>query len=470
MPSLLFSLTFPLALHAAYCGGSPDPNAHPNPFPINTSTPTFLRSVTNGHAYLAGTPGFEFYVTHVYGSAYEMGFAQGALYPAELKQMLNRTWWYMVDQVAENLPSLPTWLSDLIGEVGLELALDALIDLTKPSTGSYFYEELQGLAAGGGVDYATLARVHLIGELTQGDCSMIGAWGSATAGGKTLQLRALDWDTEGPFRDYPAVTVYHPATPGAHPFTNVGLVGFIGAFTGQSSEQLGVSEIGVSYPDKEHFGSETFAGIPFVFLLRDVLEFDKTVFDSVARLQGANRTCDLILGVGDGKAQTARGFAYSASELFVYDDTNLEPWNATADTWHPRFQDLIYWGMDWLCPGYSRPLAAQIKAHWGALTPEIIITDIAAQVQTGDVHAAVSDACTPSSHTTHARTLTHPPPHPHPSLSFPLSLWQVYDLTEQQLFVSFMARSSAPPSEPEMAYDRPWQKLDLASLFSLPPP
>jgi len=196
--------------------------------------------------------------------------------------MLNRTWWYMVDQVAENLPSLPTWLSDLIGEVGLELALDALIDLTKPSTGSYFYEELQGLAAGGGVDYATLARVHLIGELTQGDCSMIGAWGSATAGGKTLQLRALDWDTEGPFRDYPAVTVYHPATPGAHPFTNVGLLGFIGAFTGQSSEQLGVSDIGVSYPDKEHFGSETFAGIPFVFLLRDVLEFDKTVFDSVA--------------------------------------------------------------------------------------------------------------------------------------------------------------------------------------------
>ena len=386
LAALLVALPFS---HAAYCSGGPNPAAQPNPFPINSTAPVFLRSVSNGHAYLAGSPLSPFYVTHLYGSAYEMGFAQGALYPALLKTMVNRTWFYMVDQVESNLPFLPSWLGELIGELGLDLALDALIDLTKPSTGAYFYEELQGIADGSGVDYKTLARVHLIGELTQGDCSMIGAWGGSTLGGKTLQLRALDWDTDGPFRDYPAVTVYHPTTPGAHPFTNVGLLGFIGAFTGQSSAQMGVSEIGVSYPDQEHFGSESFAGIPFVFLLRDVLEFDTTVFESVQRLQGANRTCDLILGVGDGKAKTARGFAYSSSELFVYDDTNLEPYNATPDTWHPRFQDLIYWGMDWLCPGYSRPLAAEISKAWGKLTPQIIITDIAARVQTGDVHAAV---------------------------------------------------------------------------------
>ena len=61
-------------------------------------------------------------------------------------------------------------------------------------------------------------------------------------------------------------------------------------------------------------------------------------------------------------------------------------------------------------------------------------TEIAARVQTGDVHAAV------------------------------------YDLTEQQLMVTFMARSTAPASEPMMAYDRPWTQLDLPSLFSLPPP
>ena len=418
--------------HAAYCGGRPDPNAQPNTLPISTDAPILLRSVANGHAYVAGAPGFEFNVVHVYGSAYEMGFAQGALYPAETGEMLNRTWNYMVDQVAEGLAFLPAWLADIVGDVTLEVALDVLIDITTPSTGAYIYEELHGLAAGAGLDYKKLARTHLIGELTQGDCSLIGAWGGATAGGKTLQLRALDWDTDGPFRDYPAVVVYHPTTPGAHPFTNVGLLGFIGAFSGQSSAQMGVSEIGVSFPDTTYFGSESFAGVPFVYALRDILEFDNSYEDSIKRLQDANRTCDLILGVGDGKAATARSFAYSAGDLFVFDDKNLQPWNNTPDTWHPRFPDMVWHAMDWNCPGYSIPMATQIKKVYGELTPQIIISDIAGVVQTGDVHAAV------------------------------------YDLTDQQLYVSFMARING--TGPEMAYDRAWTQLDLPSLFSLPPP
>jgi len=89
--------------------------------------------------------------------------------------------------------------------------------------------------------------------------------------------------------------------------------------------------------------------------------------------------------------------------------------------------------MDWLCPGYSIPLSAHIAQHYGALTPALIISDIAAHVQTGDVHAAV------------------------------------YDLTEQQLYVSFMARSTGDHG-PEMAYDRAWTMLNLPQLFALPPP
>lgn len=138
-----------------------------------------------------------------------MGFAHGALFPSEAQAMLNRTWAYMVSQVEGGLAFLPAWLAELIGDVALDVALDVLIDLTKPSTGAYIYEELHGLADGAGIDYEMLARVHLIGELTQGDCSLIGAWGAATAGAKTLQLRALDWDTvserDRPRRHYAAL-------------------------------------------------------------------------------------------------------------------------------------------------------------------------------------------------------------------------------------------------------------------------
>ena len=200
-----------------------------------------------------------------------------------------------------------------------------------------------------------------------------------------------------------------------------------------SSAQLSIHEIGVSFPDATHFGSESFVGVPFVFLLRDILQFDQAYTDAVDRIQSANRTCDLILGVGDGKAGGAfRGFAYSGSQVEVYDDANLEPYNNTPDTWHPRFTDVVYWGMDWLCPGYSRPLAAQIAALHGALTPANMISDVLGRVQTGDVHIAV------------------------------------YDLTRSAMYVSFMAPLNT--TVPQMAYDRQYTALDMPQMWAEPPP
>ena len=88
---------------------------------------------------------------------------------------------------------------------------------------------------------------------------------------------------------------------------------------------MAISEIGVSFPD-DTFGKESRFGIPFTvretlltttniiatlihcclhsiiqYILRDILQFDKTLIDATSRLSNAHRTCDLILGVGDGK-------------------------------------------------------------------------------------------------------------------------------------------------------------------------
>lgn len=74
---------------------------------------------------------------------------------------------------------------------------------------------------------------------------MFGAWGDAIAqvpGLGLLQLRALDWDTDGPFPKYPLIVVYHPNE--GHAFANVGWVGWIGSITGMSSNQMAISEIG----------------------------------------------------------------------------------------------------------------------------------------------------------------------------------------------------------------------------------
>ena len=52
---------------------------------------------------------------------------------------------------------------------------------------------MRGISDGSGVDIKFFRRIHMIGELTKGACSMFGAWGKATTNGQTVQLRALDW-------------------------------------------------------------------------------------------------------------------------------------------------------------------------------------------------------------------------------------------------------------------------------------
>lgn len=390
------------------------------------------RTATNGKAYLTGTGSYEFWIIHVYGTPYEMGYAHGSMMKAEAQAMVNQTMQYMYGQVEQALAGLPTWLRDWVAEVGLDVALDWTANVTAPYTGEYFYEEMHGLADGAGVDYQDVLRIHMIGELTQGDCSMYGAWGAATAStGHTMQLRALDWDVSGPFRDYPAVVVYHPDKLG-HAFANVGFIGWIGALTGQSSTSMAISEIGVSYPDKS-FGKESRIGVPFTFLLRNILQFDDTLNASITRIKTAHRTCDLILGVGDGKpeAETVRGFEYSASVANVVSDTDLIPVNST---WHFPMEGVVYWGMDWLCPAYNLALGTQLRKWHGNITMANTVRDIVSIVQTGNLHAAV------------------------------------YDLTTQEMAVSFCKKAGDNSTAPMYAYERQFSVLNLPALFSEPAP
>lgn len=67
-----------------------------------------------------------------------------------------------------------------------------------------------------------------------------------------------------------------------------------------SAQMTAISEIGVSYPD-DTFGSETFFGQPFVYMLRGMLQNAYTLDDATSYMADTQRTCHLILGVGDGK-------------------------------------------------------------------------------------------------------------------------------------------------------------------------
>ena len=122
----------------------PKPGASPNPNPIHVADPTPERSTKNGKAFKAGPDGYEFWVVHVYGTPYEMGYAHGSMMKKEVQTMADSVWQYFEKQIEDELNGLPTWLKDWVAEVGIELATNLTWELTKNFTGDYFFEELHG--------------------------------------------------------------------------------------------------------------------------------------------------------------------------------------------------------------------------------------------------------------------------------------------------------------------------------------
>jgi hypothetical protein len=424
---------------AAYCTGKPSPNATANLQPILIGAPRLVRSVPNGKLFEVGTGDDVVPVVHLWGTPHEMGVAHGQLQTEAITTLMTAVMKYIEDQAAQAINGtdhhLKPWFVDLVADIGVESALALTYDVTRPYTGDYFDAELQGMADATNVTITTMRHVHMIGELTKGSCSLYGAWGTATAeaGGNLMQLRALDWDVDGPFKDHPEIVVYHP-TPGSgngHAFTNIAWTGFIGSITGMSSSQMAISEIGVSFPDAS-FGKESRFGVPFTYLLRDILQFDTSIESVEKHLGGAHRTCDLIFGVGDGKTEAAgspfRSVQYSASVANFFNDTTMEP----VYDWHPRMDNVVYYGMDWLCPGYTQAMWKQLTKFHGNITAVNTIREIVPIVETGNLHVAV------------------------------------YDLTTMVLHVATARKTGATGGQ--YAYQRSFIKIDMNALYAEPKP
>ncbi|CAF1338626.1 unnamed protein product [Adineta steineri] len=398
------------------------PHGSPNLLPIETGLPRLIRNIENGSLYQIGIDDDQTWLIHVWGmNGYDYGFAYGTLLNEQINKFMPKTYAYFEKEVMEKLDHLqvPDWFKRIIANKGLAFALDLQNTLVEPYMDKEIYNELQGISDAAKIDYKLLLRIHMFGELTRAHCSYFGAWGKATLGGKTLQLRAFDWDMSADLQAYPVITIYHPRSSKlGHTFTNIAWAGYIGVLSGMSSTLLGMTSIGVEFPD-DTFGDESMSGEPFIFVSRHILQYSQTLDDALAYISDVRRTCHLIMGIADGKLNTARMIQYSHSKVNFFDDLNLQP----AAEWHPQITNVVYNGMDWLCPSYQYKLYQQIMEQYGHITPESTIQNISAIVKTGDVHVAV------------------------------------YDLSENILY---LANGGASGKQgPKQAYQRQFNKLDL---------
>eukprot|EP01095_Lingulamoeba_sp_RSL-Kostka_P016851 TRINITY_DN8433_c0_g1_i1.p1 TRINITY_DN8433_c0_g1~~TRINITY_DN8433_c0_g1_i1.p1 ORF type:complete len:457 (+),score=165.35 TRINITY_DN8433_c0_g1_i1:79-1449(+) len=442
---ILFSCFLSFAFCGAHmaCHSSTYVYGEPNNYPVSNGMDNMvlLKTVTNGSLYRVTVPNSggnstqTFYLSHVYGDAYSQGYAYGQLLGDEIDNFMNSAWDYIYENVEEAIiPYLPKWAAGLIAKLGLEGGLTYVYDITKDYTSPDFYDEMRGITdAVPGLDFNRAVALHMLPGITKGACSLFGAYGSAVPeqAPHLLQLRALDWDMDGPFRDFSAINVYHSSREedNGNNWINIGFVGFIGALTGISDMKLAISEIGVSYQDST-WGPEQndipVPGVPFIVLLRNILKQDTTLDDAINRMANAKRTCNLILGVGDGKQGDFKGFQYSPYVFNVFDPLNSRPNNST---WHPKIKDIVYWGMDWDCPAFNAVLSDQLKKYYGNITAQNAIQYISSVEQSGDNHIAY------------------------------------YDLTSMEFYVSFAAPHLV--GGPIEAYSRQYTKFNALDLFSV---
>mmetsp|Transcript_26735 Transcript_26735/g.92879 ORF Transcript_26735/g.92879 Transcript_26735/m.92879 type:complete len:371 (-) Transcript_26735:219-1331(-) len=367
-----------------------------------------------------------------------MGHAYGTLMKSEINDLVPQVMAYIDGQIAPYIKFLPPAWQKAIENWGINVALNLTIDAVKPYVAPEFVQEMQGVADGAGLTLNKIFQLAVFPELIQAACSMFGAWGPATQqsrGGDLVQLRALDWTTDGPFQQYPVVIVYHPAGStgsdggggaAGHAYSVLTWAGLVGSITGMSSAQTGICEkVWIHYK-----GSKPRNGIPFTFLLRDILQYDNTVDEAVARIEGANRTCSIFVGVGDNKAKTFRGIEYSHDEVNVYDDKNFPAY----PPYHNLSAGLVFFDKH-TQPDNNACMGDLLGQYYGDIDPLNTLQRITSVFQTGDMHIAI------------------------------------YDYQQQTMYVSNASPMiGGNASTVVKAYDRPFVKLDMKAAFDEPAP
>lgn len=393
----LFLLVVPLLLA---CDQKQTPTASPSKILQAALRP--LRSVPHGKLEVAGEKEDQIHVLTLWGTPYEMGKAYGTL---------------LQQEVSEHLPNLIRLMTEKMGQPAT--LLDQIFAQAKPFVPEAYLEEMRGIADGSGLPLQDVIRANFIGEASEWHCSLFGAWGKATAAdGHLVQLRSLDYETGANIQKHPVIAVYFPET--GHPFANIGWAGVVGCVSGVSSARLAISEIGDDY-DR---ANDSFAGMPFMLLLREILQYDTSLDEAIDRVRRTPRTTSLMYGIGDGELGQLRGLQTSRTLCNVFAPDNLEPLTES----HPRLEDVVYWGMSWNVPKFDRALHDKLVEYYGNINAEVTINNIVAQVGTGNLQTVV------------------------------------YDLTAMKMWVAnARADGEAGPLE---AYNRQFVEFDLPALFS----
>jgi hypothetical protein len=227
-----------------------------------------------GHGLLCRCQGKRILI--VSGTPAQMGAAHGALL-REPAKAISRRMLYLVGG-ADTLHS-GQWFLDRMNEIDRR---------TRSHIPPRFLAECDALAEAAGVSPRDARLANLIPERFH--CSGVALRGRATADGRVLHARVLDYMRDIGLQEGAAAQVFLPE--GRNRWMSLGYAGFIGTVTAMNEKGLAIGEMGGR-------GEGDWDGIPMSFLLRDVMERADTADAALAILRSAPRTCEYYYVLSD---------------------------------------------------------------------------------------------------------------------------------------------------------------------------
>jgi hypothetical protein len=201
-------------------------------------------------------------------------------------------------------------------------------------------------------------------------CSGVAVRNAASADGRVVHARVLDYMRDINLQKYTVLQVFIPE--GGIPWMSVGYAGFLGTVTAMNERGLAIGEMGGR-------GEGQWDGTPMTFLMREVAEKAETVDQALEIMRRLPRSCEYYYVISDAKRNMVG--VYATPETFQV----LQPGQQD-----PRLPNVPQDTVLMSAGGRAKALSERLQANFGKITPEVMIDIIKRPVaMRSNLHNAV---------------------------------------------------------------------------------
>ncbi len=292
----------------------------------------------------------------VSGTPEQMGGAHGRLLADLVPQVTPRT---MALVGAGLAVQKGEWFYDRIDEIYRRCA---------PHTPERFLRECKAMAEGAKISERDAICGNFFPELFH--CSGVAVRNTASADGRVVHARVLDYMRDINLQKYTVLQVFVPE--GGIPWVSVGYAGFLGTVTAMNARGLAIGEMG-------GHGEQSWDGMPMTFLMREIAERAATVEQAVAIMRQAPRTCEYFYVISDAQRNMV-GVCATPEKVEVLQPGQQDPRLPAVP------QDTVLMSAG----GRAKALSERVQAQFGKITPEVMIGIITRPVaMRSNLHNAV---------------------------------------------------------------------------------